>query len=511
MGIQLSTKMMKIPSLHFFLLSAFYSTTYTTIFAEPIKKHEETDVDEEVSTSISMKSVETCFDYSEILDIGTKDCTWHYLFEHIRDVYTEQDQLEETPKCDGGLTAELRKLTNTVDTTGAEWKYALEKLCEEALTSEDALDDVEIVDWTPIEDAAVDLEEFFNGGGFLNNEVGNLQQEEEEFIKRGGYDRYHYIGTDPSKNDYLPTSQKSVDGGNVIVQFYNEDITNKFLSPPSFSKLEKDSSCELTNAAVCCWSRDRQYNDNNGSCNSNGHCRDGNPGDNTDLCWTTKGEDEVFPYPNGQTEGSLHCHGYSWSNNDIISSDKTKYNNLFYVSLYDHLYKRGYVQSITDNELQSIQGDDQPMCGCVEDMHPIARADCTEIVPRVNYTSYQDDDTGFLVVEPQMETFSLEYKACEGYEYDPEVTPETFTENGNSGLRRRNNDLSAYVYRQYLEGNKEFDQTVAFEETIIGYKDPDVNRGDTDREAACKAAFEQRYPGVEWIEREKEHEEQDEE
>lgn len=110
-----------------------------------------------------------------------------------------------------------------------------------------------------------------------------------------------------------------------------------------------------------------------------------------------------------------------------------------------------------------------------------------------------------------MDTFSLEYRSCEGYEYDPEVTPETFAENGNSGLQRRNNDLSAYVYRQYLEGNKEFDQTVAFEETVIGYKDPDVNRGDTEREAACKAAFEQRYPGVEWIEREKEHEEQDEE
>ena len=34
-------------------------------------------------------------------------------------------------------------------------KYALEELCEQALTSKDALDDVEIVDWSSLEDAAV--------------------------------------------------------------------------------------------------------------------------------------------------------------------------------------------------------------------------------------------------------------------------------------------------------------------------------------------------------------------
>jgi hypothetical protein len=258
-------------------------------------------------------------------------------------------------------------------------------------------------------------------------------------------------------------------------------------------------------------SRDRQYIDNNGSCRENGHCRNGDPSDNTDLCWTTTegrdgnngdddddDDDNVFPYPTQETEGPLHCHGYSWTDNDI--SDTTKNNNLFFISMYDHLYTRGYVQSITDDPF--LEGE-QPMCGCVEDMNPVARADCTEIIPRANYTTYQDED-GYLVVQYKSGTFELEYKACEGYDYNVNVTPNDWITNypnniNELGLQRQTNDLSAYVYRQYLEGKKDTDQINAIEETIIGYKDPTVNDGDNQREVACKAAFEKRYPDKEWV------------
>jgi len=118
--------------------------------------------------------------------------------------------------------------------------------------------------------------------------------------------------------------------------------------------------------------------------------------------------------------------------------------------------------------------------------------------------AYQDEETGFLVVEPNMDTFYLEYRACKGYEYNADFTPESYAENGNRGLRRRNNDLSSYVFRQYLEGKKRLEETEAFEETIIGYKDPNVSRGDNQRETACKMAFEERYPGIEWAEKVKE-------
>lgn len=495
--------LMKTSGLHFFLLlfAAFNAHRAIAAHSKTIQgvrggaeqvRRDLAPIEE--SENSPRESVVTCFDYSEVLDLGQKDCNQWYIYNHLKEIYNEQNQLEETPRCDGGLTMEIRRLTNTVDTTGYEWWDALRDLCDQAFENTDALNDVDTVDWSRIEEADINLEEFFQGGTYLNNEVGNLQQKTSEFERRGGYDRYHYIGEDPTMNDYLPTSQRSVEGGRTILDFYEEDVTKKFLSSPSFSKLE--GGCPETNSAVCCWSRDRQYNDNNGSCNAPGHCRNGNPGDNTDLCWTTDENDNVFPYPTQETEGALHCHGYSWSDDDF--SDTVKHNNLFYVSMYDHLYKRGYVQSITDDD--NIEGN-EAMCGCVEDMTTVvARADCTEIVPRANYTAYQSDD-GYFVVEHKAETFELEYRACEGFKYNADVSPDDYSENPNAnqlGLQRQNNDLSAYVYRQYLEGKKGLAETEAFEETIIGYKDPEVNRGDNEREAACKAAFEARYEKKKW-------------
>jgi len=457
----------------------------------PEEKEEEGEGEEDIREPVT-----TCFDYTTTVDLG-KDCSWWHLFHQIRYSYIEQQDVEGTPRCSGGLTRELRKLTHTMETTSDEWKFALGDLCDKALY-DDAMDEVETVDWNRIEDAGVNLEEHFNGQGFLNMDYGNLQQTESEFERRGGYDKYFYIGEDPRLNDYLPTPQRSIDGGEAILDFHTEDATTKFLTAPSFSKLE--SSCPKTNAAMCCFSLDRQYNDNNGHCGSNGHCKNKPPSDNTDLCWTKgdDGDNDVFPYPTQETEGALHCHGFAWSDNDI--SDTTKYNNLFHIAMYDHLYKRGYVQSVTDNP--NLQGEEQPMCGCVEDMNPVARADCTEIVPRANFTAYQNED-GYFVVEHKSGTFELEYRSCEGYDYKASVTPEMWAENPNNErelkLKRQNNDLSAFVYRQYLEGKKNLDQTDAFEGTVIGYKDPTVNDGDRQREVACKSAFQKRYPDKEWV------------
>merc|ERR1712174_154995 len=44
-------------------------------------------------------------------------------------------------------------------------------------------------------------------------------------------------------------------------------------------------------------------------------------------------------------------------------------NNLFYVSMSDHLHDRGYTRA--------VQGS--PMCACVENMPLVTRSDCTEI------------------------------------------------------------------------------------------------------------------------------------
>merc|ERR1712144_57150 len=110
-------------------------------------------------------------------------------------------------------------------------------------------------------------------------------------------------------------------------------------------------------------------------------------------------DEGVVAYPEDDVEGDLHCHGFSWSKFEETYGDvntNAKWNNLFYVSMYDHLYKRGYAESITNDP--EIAGT-QAMCGCVEDMNPVARADCTEAVGRTNPTVAVSGETGRLSVD----------------------------------------------------------------------------------------------------------------
>jgi len=265
---------------------------------------------------------------------------------------------------------------------------------------------------------------------------------------------------------------------------------------------------------MCCWSGDRQYADNNGDC-SLGHCINRDPGDNTDLCWSMDGAD-VFPYPNPTEdrahERDLHCHGLSWHSEDVdfrdtldanhVVNKQAKWNNLYFVSLYDHLYQRGYVNTIT--EARDFEGaDDMPMCGCVEDMPlAVARADCTEARGSGNYTFYQDQDTGRLKLDYIEGTFKIEYRACRGWEYKADVTPEAYQEPGKSehqhNLRQKTNDLSAHIFRQYLEGRTTEQHTKEYEKVVVGYKHPEVNKNDDEREKVCKQKFEAEYPGKSW-------------
>jgi len=436
----------------------------------------------------------TCFDYRKAIELGMDDCKHWVLFDHIRDAYDAQSKSDWALKwyCHGGLTRELMTLTGREDKDG--WKIALDDMCAGALgtvSSEGVEKDI------PWPEGVGDLNEFFAGDGILNNELGNFRNIEHEFVRRGGYDRYFYIGDDPRKNDYFPTTEESYQGGVAIIEFYNSTVETKYLeAPASF----KNNQCVETNAAMCCWSGDRQYNDNNGRCGL-GDCVNKAPSDNTDLCWTEDDAGKVYPYPSDKDEDErdLHCHGVSWSSLEQELGDvnnDAKWNNLFHTSMYDHLYKRGYVNSLTD--AKDFMGS-QAMCGCVEDMAPVARADCTEAIGTANYTVYQDQDTGLLALKYKEGTFGLEFRSCEGYEYDEDITVQDYqgaVRKDKIGLKRRTNDLSAFIYRQYLE--EKTDQAIIdkYEETVVGYKYPKVNNNDEEREMVCKKAFETKFPGT---------------
>jgi len=202
-------------------------------------------------------------------------------------------------------------------------------------------------------------------------------------------------------------------------------------------------------------------------------------------------------------------HGLSWSalqsdfkdtlDANHVVNDNAKWNNLFFVSLYDHLYQRGYVNSIT--EAKDFMGE-QSMCGCVEEMKAtVARSDCTEAIGLANYTMTQSQDTGLLQLEYKPDTFEIEFRACQGWEYKADVTPERYQTADNIhrlGLRHRSNDLSAHIFRQYLEGRTDTSFTDEYEKVVVGYKHPEVNRNDREREKVCQAKFEEKFPTKAW-------------
>jgi len=474
----------------------FGTTTVTTFLAVAFAS---STVD---AATIKGDMTQPCYDYSETFgDMGPDECNSRKLFLRIRDTHQEQKKLTGN-KCKGGINRDLMALTKS-DSVDAAHAY-LQDLCDDAL--EDAIDaaNAKKHTWENLQDApaSIDMEVFFDGQGFLNDETGNFQQEEKTFIKKGGYERFNYIGEDPRLNDHYPTSEASYVAGEAIWQFYENEASSAYLTAPTVSF---EGGCPQTNAAVCCWHRDRQYFDKNGNC-AHTDCANQNPGDNTDLCWTDTDEG-AFPYPDDVAEGDLHCHGLSWGNTiDQTAGDvntNARWNNLFFVSLYDHLYTRGYVDSITDNTL--IAGD-EAMCGCVEDMDfAVARADCTEAVGKTNYTTSLDSE-GLLVARHIADTFALEFRACEGYDYDASISPRQFETDYNfngedAGLTNSNNDLSAFYFRQYLEGLIDEEHVLEYEKTIVGYRDPTVNDGDDERNAVCEAKFIEKF-NQEFVERE---------
>ena len=121
-----------------------------------------------------------------------------------------------------------------------------------------------------------------------------------------------------------------------------------------------DGTCSDSHAAMCCWPKDRQANDNNGNCATpyDENCVDNDPADNTNLCYadlsdgdasTGFGSDQgmmMFPRDNGDGEGAIHCHGFAWADDEADSISRYIGNNLFFVSMYDHMYQRGYVKNI---------------------------------------------------------------------------------------------------------------------------------------------------------------------
>lgn len=215
------------------------------------------------------------------------------------------------------------------------------------------------------------------------------------------------------------------------------------------------ADCPLR-SAMCCWVSDRQANDNNGNCARpyDERCVNADPGDNTDICYVDMSRDKdsahtdggfaLYPGDNNNGEGSAHCHGLAWSNDPNDPESRYRGNNIFFVSMYDHLYTRGYVRNVPG----------APMCGCIDKMPVVSRSDCTQIdvdeqwiatfIPSTNDTA-----AAFrLDLDPE-NGINIDFNACQG-------------------ANNRNNDLEAYYQRLKNEGRASEEEFQEFRQTVVG-------------------------------------------
>lgn len=263
----------------------------------------------------------------------------------------------------------------------------------------------------------------------------------EQHFFNGRSDWQEEVETKYDSDDGTATSILSEDASQVNV-FYEATAQSRAVEWPgilpnfrsSVTDANGQPTCE-SNAAMCCWPKDRQANDNNGNCARayDENCVDKDPADNTDLCYIGldrgRGANEfgselglsMYPRNDANGEGAIHCHGLAWADDAADTTARYKGNNLFYVSMYDHMHQRGYVENIPGSS----------MCGCVEQMPAVSRSDCTQVDVTESYRITFDSSTS--TFGAKITNAQVNFNACQG-------------ENN------RNNDLYAYMARLYREG-----------------------------------------------------------
>merc|ERR1719188_158187 len=209
-------------------------------------------------------------------------------------------------------------------------------------------------------------------------------------------------------------------------------------APTSLPNFE---NCQLQ-SAMCCWVSDRQANDGNGNCATpyDERCLDADPGDNTDLCavdMSRSGDsphiDDGFSIYPSNSEGPVHCHGLAWGEDENEADFRYRGNNLFYVSMSDHLHDRGYVRN--------VQGS--PMCACVENMPLVTRSDCTEIKATELFTFTLSNEN----LVASVSYTEIDFNAC---------------------AAQTNNDLQSFYERLLNEGRVTKEKYDKFRQTIRG-------------------------------------------
>jgi len=356
------------------------------------------------------------------------ECSYEEVLEAFRPIF--EDPINSGKDCTNTAEQELQVLLKAKDSEEA--KTALHAICNDAFQSYP-----NVFNFADIAKKGGNFEQlFYNGGTDWNEEY---QTE---------------YPTDAAGN---PTNVLKADANRVKLIYNTEAQYGLIEHPDSLTNFDQCS----TNAVMCCWPKDRQANDHNGNCGTpyDTACIDKDPADNTDLCYVEmeKGQlstgfntsgIQMFPGDDGSrntkpstdyAEGQIHCHGFAWSEDETDKSAVYKGNNLFYISMYDHMLQRGYVKNIPG----------APMCACTDQMPVVTRSDCTEIDVeesfKFTYTS------GAFAAE--LTDIDIDFNACQG-----------INQNGHPQI----NDLWSYMNQLFLEGKVGPEKLADLNEVLVG-------------------------------------------
>lgn len=288
------------------------------------------------------------------------------------------------------------------------------------------------------------LREYYNGNTIWN-------EEHQTDYPKEGVDYDHPSNVLRTRNDVNIYG----DAGHVDNVYRGEGQYGVIDWPNHLTNFELDKC--TTNAAMCCWPADRQADDNNGNCHRpyDSDCEDKDPADNCDLCYVDLEKGHLSTGFEGKgslifdgddndntsnAEGSIHCHGLAWANDADDPSSSYKGNNLFYVSMYDHLTQRGYARNVPG----------APMCGCTEQMPVASRSDCTQIDAEESFEISFDGSSSW---SGKLVKVAIDFNACQGI---------------NRNLHNDNNDLWSYMHRLYLEDKVTSEQLHTLSKTLVG-------------------------------------------
>lgn len=208
--------------------------------------------------------------------------------------------------------------------------------------------------------------EHYNGGGKWNYEIERATGEDELQSDAARINNVYYYQAQ-KKVITFPADPVNHPEENIV-------SFNPHTEPPRniINTIDDLDGCDL-NAAFCCFAQDRQAGDNNGNCATpyEYNCIDKNPSDNTNICYIDHERSSKSNHVHAgfsifgdlvnnkeNIEGSVHCHGFAWGDDELQVDNVFKGNLLTYVSMYDHMTQRGYVRNIPGS----------PMCACAENV-----------------------------------------------------------------------------------------------------------------------------------------------